>query len=400
MFNRYKNSLTILLKELHEARKEPLKDIKKWLHLQLKILKKVQFIEGRMSDIKQIIAQLKRDLKTPGKYSSKSESKKTKILIQGSEQKIEEYKFLILCFKSVADGIAFTFIDKFDIKPQNFKESAGFVSGKRGLITELKLLKYSYKKQWITILNDLTTVLKYNDVTVITPKKILTIEAKTSTIDSPRILRQKSKTKALFNYLESGHSGELYGLRGQFVRRDMELTEIDYAQSVNVLIREAKKQGYSFKLVEKGLLYLVSRVSDPKDLVWDNLIGDRGLIKKPVYYSLNSNKFPGQAYYPFSLSLSPEYYIDFLAGEFVIIVLMDFEQIEKISASSGYSVRYVQNEPWVFEFQSRSDGTIIKASDHLMGRVYYEFISVEHLIKDGFLQIERIRQGDKPNKVG
>lgn len=394
MFNRYKNSLTILLKELHEARKEPLKGIKKWQYLQLKILKKVRFIEGRTSDIKQTIAQLKRDLKTPGKYSSKSESRETKILIQRNEQKIEEYRFLILCFKSVVDGIAFTFINKFDIKPQNFKESAGFVSGKRGLITELKILKYSYKKQWIAILNDLTTVLKYNDVTVITPKKILTIEAKTSTIDSPRIQRQKSKTNALFNYLESGHSQELYGLQGQFVRRDMELMEIDYAQSVNVLIREAKKQGYSFKLVEKGLLYLVSRVNDPIDIIWDDFIGNQALIKKPIYYSLNTNKFPGLAYYPFSLSLRPEYYIDFLAGEFVLIVLMDFAQIEKISALSGYDVRYVQNEPWVFEFQSRSDRTIIKVSDHLMGRVYYEFVSVEHLIKDGFLQIERIRQKD------
>ena len=59
---------------------------------------------------------------------------------------IEEYRWILDIHQSIGDGIAYTFIHKLDIKPLNFKESAGFLSGKKGFILEKKYFVLLIKK--------------------------------------------------------------------------------------------------------------------------------------------------------------------------------------------------------------------------------------------------------------
>ena len=389
MIKRYAKSLKVLLNELHECRKKPHKNIEKWLSLQLKLLNKVRDLEIKIQERKTNIVQLKRNLKTPAFVKSKVESQNIKSKINTQFQRIEDYKFVISCFKSIADGIAFTFINKFDIKPQNFKESAGFITGKEGLKMELKALKYSYRKGLIAILNDLTTVLKYNDLTIITSGKFVSVEMKSSELDNSRIQRQKTKSEKLFNYLEKGETTELYGLDGNFIRQSMMTPERHYSKKLNLLIDKTRKTGIAHSLIEPGLIYFVCRFSDSVEKELD-IVKKKYDLEQPLFHSLNSNKFPGEGYYPFSLSLRSDNYNDFILGEFIVLIILDLKKVEAISLNKGFTSKYVENKEWVLEFYTSEGTQALIVSYHLLGRIFTEFVSPTQLFEDGFLQYHKM----------
>ena len=400
MIKRYSKSLRALLNELHECRKNPYKNIQKWLSLQLKLLNKVRYLEIKIQESKSNIGQLKKNLKTPGFVKSKAESQNIKLNIDIQSERIEEYKFLISCFKSIADGVAFTFMNKFDIKPQNFKETAGFMTGKEGLKMELKALRFSYKKGLVAILNDLTTVLKYNDLTIMTSKNYVSVEMKSSELNSPRIQRQKIKSEKLFNYLDKGETTELYGLEGNFIRKSMEIAEKNYSRKLNFLIDKTKKTGVAHALIEPGLIYFVCRFTDNIEKELDK-VKEKYNLQKPLFHSLNSNKFPGEGYYPFSLSLSTDNYLDFLLEEFIVLIMLDFKNVEAVSLNKGFTAKYVEDKQWVLEFYT-SDGTkALVTSYHLLGRIFTEFVSPRYLFEDGFLQYHKmLKEHETAHNIG
>ncbi len=280
-------------------------------------------------------------------------------------------------------------MNKFDIKPQNFKETAGFMTGKEGLKMELKALRFSYKKGLIAILNDLTSVLKYNDLTMVTSENYVSVEMKSSELDNPRAKRQKIKSEKLFNYLDKGETTELYGFEGNFIRKSMEIAEVNYSKKISSLIDKTKKTGVAHALIEPGLIYFVCRFTDNIEKEFDT-IRKKNDLEKPLFHSLNSNKFPGEGYYPFSLSLSTDNYLDFLLGEFIVLIILDFKHVEAISLNKGFTSKYVEDKEWVLEFYT-SDGTkALVMSYHLLGRIFTEFVSPKHLFEDGFLQYHKI----------
>lgn len=389
MLNQYSQSLKSLLCELYEARKAPYSDVQKWLIIQLKILKKIRYIESKIQENKVAVNQLKRDLKIPNHISSKIEAQKIKSDVNKRNEKIEDYKFLLFCFKSVADGIAFTFINKFDIKPQNFKESSGYLTGKDGLKMELKVLRFSFKKGLVAILNDLTTVLKYNDLTLLTSNSFLSLEIKSSEFDSLRIQRQKIKSDNLLDYLNKGSSTELYGIKGDFLRQNIETPQKYYSKKINSIINKSRERGIAHSLVEPGLVYFVCHLQANIEKELDT-IKAKYLIVKPLVHFLNSNKFHGEAYYPFSLSLSPNNYLGFLMGEFLVLIILDLNYIENISLAKGFTTKYIVNNEWVLEFYS-SDGEIaFKISYHFLGRIFNEFISAKQLVEESLIQYHKI----------
>lgn len=400
MIERFAKSLKTFLNELHESRKTPYKNIQKWLSLQLKILKKLRYLEGKIRGSKRIIAQLKRNLKTPALVKTKAEAQSIKTNIKVQAEKIEDYKFMILCFKSIADGIAFTFINKFDIKPQNFKETPGFITGKEGLKTELKTLKFIYKNGRIAILNDLTTVLKYNDLSILTSENFISVEMKSSELDTTRIQRQKIKSQKLFKYLDTGETNELYGFEGSFSRQSMEIPEKIYAKQLNSIISKSREKGMAHKVIEPGLIYLVchSPGNIQKEL---DMVNKKCKLAKPLFHSLNCEKFPGEGYYPLSLSLYPDNYLGFLMGNFIILIILDLKHIEDISIKNGFIAKYVQDKDWVLEFYSSEGAKTLVMSYHLLGRIFTEFSSPKQMIEDGFLQYHRmVKQDENAHNIG
>lgn len=349
----------------------------------------VSIVGINIQESKLKIVQLKRNLKTPTFVKSKAESQSIKANINIQSERIENYKLLITYFKSIADGIAFTFMNKFDIKPQNFKEPAGFMIGKKGLTIELKALKYSYKKGLIAILNDLTTVLKYNDLTIMTFGKFVSVEMKSSEVDNPRVQRQKVKSEKLFNYLDKGETTELYGLEGTFIRQSMELPEKHYSKQLNSTINKSRKSGIAHILIESGLIYFVCHSPENIEKELD-IIKKKYKLTKPLFHSLNSNKFPGEGYYPLSLSLNADSYLGFLLGEFIVLIILDLKYVDTISINNGFTAKYVDDNDLVLEFYNTDGTKALIMTYHLLGRIFTEFISPTQLIEDGFLQYHKM----------
>jgi hypothetical protein len=80
--------------------------------------------------------------------------------------------------KAIGDGVAFLYLSKWDLKTMVFKEKPGFISGKEGLSLERRVLREAFARGGFAILNDLTTCLRYGDLTVPGAEGFMIIELK------------------------------------------------------------------------------------------------------------------------------------------------------------------------------------------------------------------------------
>lgn len=387
MTSRYKKTILNLLDMLHKARLKPFENIQKWLLLQEAIIKKLCYVEKRVKDCKAEIKNLNKKRKNAEVRLTKKESTVVKERIEILKFQIEEYHWIISIIKSIGDGVAFTFIHKLDIKPQNFKESPGFISGKKGLILEKKILRHSFKNNIIAILNDITSVLKYADLTLITNDGYIPIEAKSSNNSNSRVKRQEEKTNKLYKYLTEDITSDLYGDGSQVMQR-MELgsSEINYINEFNELITSANQKGFDYTKFEDGFTCLVS-FEEVDHSVFDLAVTKQGLTE-PFAFHLNMYKFEEQGYYPFSLSFSePNSYWNFLEGKLNVLIFIDFAFLKNISLKHGYSIERAEEENWAFSFKSLDPNSEIKEfkmSEHYFFRSFMEFVSIEWLMQDTF----------------
>jgi len=372
---------------LHKARVEPFEDIHKWLILQEAIIKKLCYIEGRVRDCKAEIKRLNIKRKNPSIRLTKEESNVVKKRLKVLNYQIEEYHWIISILKSIGDGIAFTFMHKLDIKPQNFKESPGFTSGKKGLILEKKILRHSFKNNTIAILNDITSVLRYADLTVITNDGYIPIEVKSSENKNRRVKRQEDKTNKLYKYLSEDVTSNLYGDGSQIMQRmESESPEINYLDKFNKIIVSAEKNGFDYTKFEEGFTCMVT-FEEVDNSVFDLTVRKQGLIE-PFAFHLNMHKFDEQGYYPFSLTyFEPKYYWDFLEGKMNVLTFIDFSYLKKIAKDNGYSIERAKEKNWAFSFKSldpKSEIKEFKMSEHFFFRSFMEMVSVKWLMQDTF----------------
>lgn len=381
MIGYYRNSICKLLDQIKLASQDPFSNTKIWYSTQLTIVKKIILLENKIRDNNAQIKKFQILRKNPLERLSKDESIKVKLNIKKLEKKIENIRFVISAYNSIGDAIAFTFINKLDIKPLNFKESAGFISDKDGLKTELATFREIYKKGHIGIINDITSVLKYCDITLIHPNGFVSIEVKSSNVKNSRVLRQSENATKIFNYLETDKIENLYGRPGITQRVELKSSEKNYSKSINQLIEESKETKNAFKEVEKGLFYFVSRKFE-SSFMKKNLMN----LKKPMMISLNQYKFSDQGYYPFSLSITDSKdYFDFLNGEYVMMIIIDFDEFEKYFHKKGFEFSTTDDNEYGFEITPLKDGAYfqkIKLSNHYFFRVATEFVSLKWIIND------------------
>lgn len=394
MINRYKKSIFSLLDSLHEARKNPFDNIDKWLLIQENLIQKIIYVENRIRANKKKIKDLNFERKNRKIRLSKDESNLAKIKIESYKNQIEEYNFIIQIYQSIGDGIAFTFIHKLDIKPQNFKQSAGFISQKSGLKKEKQILRYAYKNNSIAILNDITSVLRYSDIMLISKNGIQAIEVKSSKNYNKRVERQEENAQKLFNYLQNDISIGLYQENLVMQRVESTSEDINYINKLNTLIENCNGKGIKSKIVEKGVLYLVAHNHFDKNEL-DNILLNSGL-KKPSAFNLNSHKFTEQGYYPFSLSLNKsEYYWDFLIGKLNIMIFVELDVIEEISLKNGFKINLSEEPDFALDFINVSNSFPIKEfkmSHHYLNRTMMEFVSVKWLVQESFNQFDNLNE--------
>lgn len=388
VFSRYRKTIIQLFDKLHQAGEAPYDDINKWLEIQESLINKIIYVEKRIRKLKNKIKDLNYTRKNPNNRLTKFESNSIKSELKEYETDIEDYRQIISIYKSIGDGIAFTFFSKWDIKPQNFKQSPGFISMKKGLILEKKILRDSFKKGHIAILHDITSVLRYFDISVLTEDNHYFIEAKSSKLKNERVDRQEQNSKQLYDYLVEDTTENLYVEDSIKMKRINAMSpEVIYIEKFNQLLESSRKLGSDYVFYEDGFVCLIIHENsiDSPDEILDQALNKIGL-KYPISFYLNSHKFIEQAYYPFTLLFKrSEDYIDFIEGRISIMIFLDFTTIQRISSENNYIVTLTNDEIWPLEFTCIDPSVEInkfKISIHYLSRTFMEMVSLEWLITD------------------
>nr|MBK9653063.1 hypothetical protein [Bacteroidota bacterium] len=137
------------------------------------------------------------------------------------------------------------------------------MSEKSGLKKELHLFRYLFKNGRIAILNDLTSALRYADITLISGGRSTVCRVKSSENNNSRTIRQKENADKVFKYLATDITENLYGFGQKIERWALGSPEINYITIVNELIETSKSEGFVYRLVEPGVLYFISHNTPP-----------------------------------------------------------------------------------------------------------------------------------------
>lgn len=385
---RYRRALTSLFRQLQYIALEPFAHGEKCLTLQQELVKYITSIEKKIRSRKSFSRAIRSELSSRRLIPlSKVEAQclKSKRIIL--ENEIAEYAVLLTILRDVGDGLAFTYLDRFDIKPMAFKSSPGFLSGKEGGRLERKFLRHCFKEKDIAILNDLTNCLRYGDVTVIDMEDGPTIvEIKSGSRVTERGMRQIAGMQELARYFQEDTIDKLDGFQGPITRHALMSEEEHHRDKLNALIAlSVEHRKSSYEQVEEGLFYVVEVEGD---FAYPEVI--RKVKGKPLVANINGYKQNNIAYYPFSLSLSnPEHIFQFYAGEFVVVVVVDSHVIDSILRDHNLQYEFLNDESWAISISGDGEGaSAIHVSSHFWSRLPVEFLSLKWFLEE-VVQIRR-----------
>lgn len=389
MYAYYKRSLLSMCSLLREVQLDPMGEKHKCLLMQEKVLATLVRIENNIRRHRSELEEIRRYLSKGREISiDKTEARQAKEAIEWHSSRIKEYQLLLITFRSISDGLAFTYLDKWDVKQFAFKECSGFISEKSGLKFELKIFRLAFSLDNVALLNDLTNCLRHGDVTILSKGRRLFVEAKSGRRKDARANRQESKLKDIVLYLNSGKSDKFHavgGQEGEFIRMPIHGPELNHMDDLNAVIASARRspEQYSLVEVERGLHYLATYVADPKAL--------RTLSGRPpgslIISSINQLKYNGTGYYPFSLSIcDPRDWYDFCSGKLMLVVAVETKAIEDKLSSHGISVNITGDwGSYPVTLTSKGSGEEPAESlvgGHFFGRLFYEFLSLDWMLEE------------------
>ena len=384
MIKYYKQSLISLFKQVHVLCGDPYGKRENCLEIQERLIKRITYVETRIHKLKIVIKDLQKRLALQQHVRlSKVEAQAIKDKISYYQNKIDEYQLLLVIFRQIGDALAFIYFDKWDIKPLAFKQSPGFVSQKKGLKQELASLRRIFVLGHVAILNDLTSCLRYGDISIPGGGRPLFFEVKSSNKTNSRIRRQIKKARQISDYLSKDKTENLYGIEGEFWRIGIHSKEANNINQLNSIISTALKNGAKHAEVEKGLHYIVS--------TGINLDGLNPSINKyrreGIVSIVNDIRFNNTGYYPFTLSFyDPEALYEFYRGKLHIAILVDCEVMKRKLEAKGLEMKVLSDEDSIIEIHSldhrKDEIGYLRISRHLFGRLFAEFISLEWLLDE------------------
>jgi hypothetical protein len=318
---------------------------------------------------------------------------KLKALLAHRYAKKAAYQTLLSVFRDVGDGIAFIYLDKWDIKPLCLlKENAGFISGKRGLRLELQIFRDSKRLNLPCIFNDITNSLRYGDITLAGGglPRIIEVKSGRQRKRDARADRQVERGNRILKYLRDDQGEGVYPGYANITlhRRELFYEEKHHQQEVTNLLADALVSKKSLtRTIEKGLHYHIAVPGDAG-------IGNRDQLPKGSKMScwyVTSEEYSNMAYYPFTLSIAhPESLFEFYDGKCLVVVFIDFTVIEEELAKAGATLE-VRNdgEGDFLTLNNRDSGLRVNVSRHFIGRLAGEFLSLEWMLRHWVLEIER-----------
>ena len=385
MLHYYKNSLLSLFRQIKIVKGNPQKYRKLCLSIQETLIKKITYIEKRIRTLKINIKICKKELRTKGAYPlAKEKSIRLKRRIKVNQSSIKQYQEILSIFRDIGDALAFIYIDKWDIKPMSFKETAGFISGKKGTRLERKCLRGAFEAGQVGLLNDVTHCLRYGDITVPRNGFFQVFELKSGRWKNTRENRQANALKNVHEYLVTDRTDKLFGVESEIFRVSIHSDAVYYTNEINSLINEAVAEGVAYTEVEKGLIYYVAIRFEKYSL--DKVISL--CRKKPIIAHLNQMIFLQMGgYCPVTLSIRDAGALyKFYAGQLIIIIAFDPSTIENVAEKRGYVAKFIEDSDQAMVISSKRPSPTgpqsIFVGRHLFGRIFSEFLSPNWLLNE------------------
>jgi hypothetical protein len=354
--------------------------------IQTALLRRIVHVEGRIRIQRLQSKSLRHALATKTQpHRTRSAASELKRSVARIDARVAEYQQLLRVLRSVGDAIAFVYIDKWDIKPLAFREAPGFLSGKLGLKQEIRLARWAWRRGIPLVVNDLTTCLRYGDVTV--PRgdgKFILVELK-ATRKGSRGHKQERAMSKIQSYLATDEATDLYGQVGPFRRYESATDERNHRAALNTLIGNAHEAGVAYSEVEHGLFYVCSEHSTDLTQV---VLDIRGRCREtPIVGVVNEAKWDEGGYFPYTLSISdPDAAIRFWEGFLVISIVIDPATIHDGFALRGYRAELdLDSHRPLSLYSPRSPnpgGLVLNVGTHYFNRVFTEFLSLDWMISE------------------
>jgi len=381
----YKRTLIHLFSQVQQVRANPARNAALCLTIQETLTKKITQVEGRIRRARLLAKEKAAYLRAKrSEPLSKTAARELKGEIGKHRDRIEQYRCLLRILRSVADALAFVYLDKWDIKPMAFRESSGFISGKAGARIERRCLRELFRAGHVAILNDLTNCLRYGDITVADDSRQgILIEVKASTLTNRRTNRQKACLEGLCNYLLTDKTTNLYGRTDWTVqRRSVHSQESHHRRGLNDLIRDSYAGRRHGMTPEDGLHYFVvagqRAPSFDMEAVLEAELRDRLTTGQYAAFFISEMKYNNVAYTPYVLSIDDSQAVyDFYAGNLFIVVLADLSLLAARLASHGLLLSETDDPDLAFVIEyADSEEDWIAISRHFFHRLPCEFLSL------------------------
>jgi len=370
------------------------------LEIQEELITRISYAERRIRKLKDEAKNLKASIKSNLKKTDSLEKKARKKLCH---ERVSRFQELTSILRQVGDALAFTYIDKYDIKPMAFKPPPGSLSGKKGNRFERRILRKAFEIGDIAILNDLTNCLRYGDVTLIKNDEFYLIEAKKGKLKSQRTNRQEAGLRMICEYMRNDEVHGLYGNPYPIHRVELSTTELNHQSKLTELVSTTPKGHDSYLILENGLAYAIFSGPEMEKVfseISEQFAEPLGL---PVNDLLNQNT----GYFPFTLSIrNPEALLRFFLGEFVILVFVDIQVFKSAYSNRGMQLELkLQDSECPLELvdvrPDLSKSGRCRISRHYFQRIQAEFLSLEWFVQetaDRTEQIwETIYESDEPD---
>ncbi len=393
MLTYYNRTLSKLFADLQLVRAKPLESQGTCLEIQETLIQKITYMERKIQKFKAQVREYTGFLKT--KHSTpltKDEAKLLKSEIEYSQYLIDEYQNLQQIFRSIGDGLAFIYLDTWDIKPMAFKQSAGALSGKKGARLERKVLRKIIKSGKIAILNDLTNCLRHGDITVIEDSLPQIFEVKSSKARNDRTKRQIENIEKVLEYLYTDSAEGLYGSKLKIQRTAGHSKAKYHADELNKVIDEALVKGHSWLKIEDGLYYFADLAPGSSKI--SEVIAK--CVAPPIVCFLNMDKYAHRAYIPLALSIkNSKALLKFYAGELMLLVFIDPSVMVEHLNSKGFALEFDKEGDYALTVRSLSESEdksgILNISHHMFSRISYEFLSLKWFLNDIVYRFPKLR---------
>jgi len=380
MLGYYRRQLTRTIQLLRDLEQNA-DDLDRLLVLQRSILVQVLQAEKKKSEHREKAEAHRCAIRTSRLSKAEAAREKRKLLF--SQSRIEAYQKLAYFLRCLGDGIAFTYISKWNLKPLMFDDKtgeqkchAGHLGGKTGLLNELALVVEAIKCGVPAILCDLTNISRHGDVCLLGGDDPHVIEVKSSGEVGARGKKQQARIDRIHDYFEKDEGKDVRG--APFCQRvNMAIPEVNHILKMNCAIDEALSKGVSKITPEPGIHYIAISTTSIPDFA--QLLDG---LKAPHVYLLNQAKDAQTwgAYYPFTLSIrSPDNLFAFLEGSIYVMVVLDWADLEKTALDHGYEMIHIDGPDWVIQIRDvvcpNPAFDMMMMSKQYISRIAFEFVS-------------------------